>query len=80
LSVVAAGTGVIMIVVAVAVVLVVLLVTVSKRGRQTHEAERRGEARRDVEEARDEGDGQSATAVSPGRVGEDTGQTGTGGS
>ena len=55
LFVLAVGTGVVVIVVAAAVVLVVLFVTVSMRGRQTREAERRGEARRDVEEARERG-------------------------
>jgi uncharacterized membrane protein len=55
LVVLAVDTGVVVIVVAVAVVLVVLLVTVSMRGRQTRDAERRGEARRDVEEARERG-------------------------
>ena len=55
LVVFAVDTGVVVIVVAVAVVLVVLLVTVSMRGRQTRAAERRGEAHRDVEEARERG-------------------------
>ncbi len=53
LVVFAVGSGVVVIVVAVAVVLVVLLVTVSMRGRQRREAERRGEARRDVDESRE---------------------------
>ena len=53
LVVIAVDTGVVVIVVAVAVVLVVLLVTVSMRGRQRREAQRRGEARRDVDEGRE---------------------------
>ena len=55
LVVLAVDTGVVVIVVAVAVVLVVLFVTVSMRGRQTRAAERRGEAHRDLEEAREQG-------------------------
>jgi hypothetical protein len=51
--VLAVSTGAVVIVVAVAVVLVVLLVTVSMRGRQRRDAQRRGEARRDVDEARE---------------------------
>jgi hypothetical protein len=51
--VLAVGTGVVVIVVAVAIVLVVLLVTGSMRGRQQRDALRRGEARRDVDEARE---------------------------
>jgi uncharacterized membrane protein len=51
--VLAVGTGVVVIVVAVAVVLVVLIVTVSMRGRQRRGAQRRGEARYDVDEARE---------------------------
>ena len=50
--VLAVGTGVVVIAVAVAVVLVVLFVTVSMRGRQKREAERRGEARRELDETR----------------------------
>ena len=50
----AVGTGVVVIAVAVAIVLVVLFVTLSMRGRQIRGAERRGEARRDVEEAREQ--------------------------
>jgi uncharacterized membrane protein len=49
----AVGTGVVVIVVAVAVVLVVLLVTVSMRGRQKRGAQRRGEARRDLDQAQE---------------------------
>jgi uncharacterized membrane protein len=49
----AVSVGVVVIVVAVAVVLVVLFVTASMRGRQQRDAQRRGEARRDVDEARD---------------------------
>jgi hypothetical protein len=49
----AVSTGSVVIAVAVAVVLVVLFVTVSMRGRQKRGAERRGEARRDVDEARE---------------------------
>jgi hypothetical protein len=52
LVVLAVSTGVVVIVVAVAVVLVVLFVTVSMRGRQQRGAQLRGEARRDVDEAR----------------------------
>lgn len=55
LVVFAVDTGIVVIVVAVAVVLVVLLVTVSMRGRQTRSAARRGEAHRDLEEAREQG-------------------------
>jgi hypothetical protein len=51
--VLAVDTGVVVIVVAIAVVLVVLLVTVSMRGRQRREAQRRGEALRDVDESRE---------------------------
>ena len=50
LVVLAVGTGVVVIVVAVAVVLVVLIVTMSMRGRQRREAQRRGEARPDLDE------------------------------
>jgi uncharacterized membrane protein YqiK len=53
LFVLAVSTGAVVIAVAVAVVLVVLFVTVSMRGRQKRAAERRGEARRDVDEARE---------------------------
>ena len=53
LVVLAVGTGVVVIVVAVAVVLVVLFVTVSMRGGRKRGAQQRGEARRDVEEARE---------------------------
>jgi uncharacterized membrane protein len=53
LVVLAVDTGVVVIVVAAAVVLVVLFVTVSMRGRQRREAQRRGEARRDVDEGRE---------------------------
>jgi uncharacterized membrane protein len=49
----AVSTGVVVIVVAVAVVLVVLFVTVSMRGRQQRDAQRRGEARRDADDARE---------------------------
>lgn len=49
--VLAVGTGVVVIAVAGAVVLVVLIVTVSMRGRQKRDAQRRGETRRDVDEA-----------------------------
>jgi hypothetical protein len=49
--VLAVSTGVVVIAVAGAVVLVVLFVTVSMRGRQKRGAQRRGEARRDVNEA-----------------------------
>lgn len=51
----AVGTGVVVIVVAVAVavVLVVLFVTTSMRGREKRAAQRRGESRRDVDEARE---------------------------
>jgi hypothetical protein len=50
----AVGTGVVVIAVAVAIVLVVLFVTLSMRGRQRRGAERRGEARRDIDEAREQ--------------------------
>jgi uncharacterized membrane protein len=53
LVVLAVDTGVVVIIVAIAVVLVVLFVTVSMRGRQRREAQRRGEARRDVDEGRE---------------------------
>ena len=53
LVVLAVDTGVVVIVVAIAVVLVVLFVTVSMRGRQRREAQRRGEARRDVDDGRE---------------------------
>jgi ABC-type nickel/cobalt efflux system permease component RcnA len=53
LIVLAVSTGTVVIVVAVAVVLVVLFVTVSMRGRQQRAAQRRGEARHDVNEARE---------------------------
>jgi Flp pilus assembly protein TadB len=53
----AVSTGVVVIAVAVAVVLVVLLVTVSMRGRQKRAAQRRGEARHDVDEARERAEG-----------------------
>lgn len=49
--VLAVGGGVVVIAVAGAVVLVVLIVTVSMRGRQKRDAQRRGEARSDVIEA-----------------------------
>jgi hypothetical protein len=52
--VLAVGTGVVVIVVAVAIVLVVLFVTVSMRGRQRRSALRRGEARRHVDETREQ--------------------------
>jgi hypothetical protein len=55
LVVLAVGTGVVVIVVAVAVVLVVLFVTMSMRGRGIRGAERRGEARLDVDEAQERG-------------------------
>jgi hypothetical protein len=51
LVVFAVGAGVVVIVVAAAVVLVVLIVAVSMRGRQQRGALRRGEARRDVDDA-----------------------------
>ena len=51
--VLAVGTGVVVIVVAVAIVVVVLAVTASMRGREKRGAQRRGEARRDVDEAQD---------------------------
>jgi hypothetical protein len=47
----AVGTGVVVIVVALAVVLVVLFMTLSMRGRQKRDAQRRGEDRHDVDEA-----------------------------
>jgi hypothetical protein len=50
-SVLAVGTGVVVIVVALAVVLVVLFVTLSMRGRQTRDAQRRGETRHDADVA-----------------------------
>lgn len=53
LVVLAVSTGVVVIVVAVAVVLVVLFVTMSMRGRELRGAQRRGEARRDVDEAQE---------------------------
>jgi uncharacterized membrane protein len=49
----AVGTGVVVIVVAAAVVAVVLIVALSIRGRQTRGAQRRSEARRDLEDARE---------------------------
>jgi uncharacterized membrane protein len=49
----AVGTGVVVIVVAIAVVLVVFFVTVSMRGGQKRGAQQRGEARHDLEEARE---------------------------
>jgi hypothetical protein len=49
----AVSTSVVVIVIAVAIVLVVLFVTLSMRGRQRRGAERRGEARREVDEARE---------------------------
>jgi uncharacterized membrane protein len=52
-DVLAVSTGVVVIAVAVAVVLVVLIVTVSMRGRQRRGAQQRGEARRDLVEARE---------------------------
>jgi hypothetical protein len=50
--VLAVSTGVVVIAVAAAVVLVVLFVTASMRGRQQRDAQARGEARRDADEAR----------------------------
>jgi hypothetical protein len=52
-DVLAVSTGVVVIAVAVAVVLVVLFVTASMRGRQRRGAQQRGEARRDLDEARE---------------------------
>jgi hypothetical protein len=60
MTVFAVGTGVVVIVVAVAIVLVVLFVTASMRGRDKRGAERRGEARRDVDEAQERVDRQRA--------------------
>jgi hypothetical protein len=57
IGVLAVSTGIVVIVVAVAVVLVVLFVTVSMRGRQQRGAQWRGEARRDVDEARERAEG-----------------------
>ena len=51
--VLAVSTGVVVIVVAIAVVLVVLFVTMSMRGRQQRDAQRRGEDRREAEHDRD---------------------------
>jgi hypothetical protein len=51
--VLAVSTGVVVIAVAAALVLVVLFVTLSMRGRQKRGAVRRGEARRDIDEARE---------------------------
>ena len=53
LPIAAVATGIVVIVVAIAVVLVVLLVTVSMRGGQRRAAQRRGEARRDADDARE---------------------------
>ena len=49
--VLAVGTGVVVIVVAIAVVLVVLFVTVSMRGRQKRGAQRRSDARHELDDA-----------------------------
>jgi VIT1/CCC1 family predicted Fe2+/Mn2+ transporter len=57
-SVLAVGTGVVVIVVAVAVVLVVLFVTAAMRGRLRSEEKRRDEARQDVSEAQERADRQ----------------------
>ena len=51
MPVLAVETGVVVIVVAVAVGLIVVLVTASMRGRQRRGAARRGEVRRDLDEA-----------------------------
>lgn len=53
--VLAVSTGVVVIVVTVCVVLVVLLVTLSMRGRRIQSSERRMDARRDLDAARDTG-------------------------
>ena len=50
--VLAVSTGIVVIAVAAAVVLVVLLVTLSMRGRQQRDAQRRGEALREAGETR----------------------------
>jgi type II secretory pathway pseudopilin PulG len=66
----AVSTGVVVIAVAAAVVLVVLFVTLSMRGRQRRAAQRRGEARRDIDEAR-----RQAGAAEQGRdIGREGGQ------
>ncbi|MCD6728183.1 MAG: hypothetical protein LT070_13225 [Solirubrobacteraceae bacterium] len=52
-SVLAVGTGVVVIVVAAAVVMVVLFVTVSMRGRQKRGAQRRSEARHELDDAQE---------------------------
>lgn len=52
-GVLAVSTGVVVIVVAVAVVLVVLFVTVSMRGRQMRGAQRRSEARHELDDAQE---------------------------
>ncbi|HMD57557.1 MAG TPA: hypothetical protein VKG82_08815 [Solirubrobacteraceae bacterium] len=49
----AVGSGVVVIVVAICVVLVVLLVTMSMRGRQRRRAQRRGETRRNLDQAQE---------------------------
>jgi uncharacterized membrane protein len=59
------STGVVVIAVAVAVVLVVLLVTMSMRGRQMRGAEQRGEARREVDEAREAGRAEGERDIAP---------------
>jgi hypothetical protein len=51
--VLAVSTGVVVIAVAAAVVLVVLIVALSMRGRQQRDAQRRGEARRHADGARE---------------------------
>ena len=51
--VLAVSTGVVVIVVAVCVVLIVLLVTLAMRGQQKQGAQRRREARRDLDAAQD---------------------------
>jgi uncharacterized membrane protein YhiD involved in acid resistance len=53
LVILAVGTGVVVIAVAAAVVLVVLIVAMSMRGRQQRAAQRPGEPRREVDEARE---------------------------
>jgi uncharacterized membrane protein len=67
LVVLAVSTGIVVIVVAVAVVLVVLLVTVSMRGRQQRDAQRRGEGRRDADEARERAERAGGENLGPDR-------------
>jgi hypothetical protein len=71
-NVLAVSTGVVVIAVAGAVVLVVLFVTLSMRGRQKRDAQRRGEARRDVDEARERA-GRAGRDRDIAREGEDLG-------